>query len=116
MNVSVPSTSGYLVPLSQSQVRSERLLLKPRPDYRLLHRSAIGQDRSITEVDEDAGYRYPTPIKRETQLKTVAGEMAFRRGLGDIANKNIDREGQDVVVEARIVRPEVNINFANKTF
>src|SRR6218665_4017419 len=30
--VSVPSTSGYLVPLSQSQVRrSQRLLLKPRP-------------------------------------------------------------------------------------
>jgi len=42
MHVSVPSTSGYLVPLSQSQVRrSERLLLKPRPDYRLLNRSAI---------------------------------------------------------------------------
>src|SRR6218665_3330414 len=52
MHVSVPSTSGYLVPLSQSQVRrSERLLLKPRPDYRLLNRSAIWQDRSITEVD-----------------------------------------------------------------
>src|SRR6218665_886540 len=55
MHVSVPSTSGYLVPLSQSQIRrSERLLLKPRPDYRLLNRSAIWQDRSITEVDEDA--------------------------------------------------------------
>jgi len=48
INVSVPSTSGYLVPLSQSQVRSERLLLKPRRDYRLLNRSAIWQDRSIT--------------------------------------------------------------------
>ena len=60
INVSVPSTSGYLVPLSQSQVRrSQRLLLKPRPDYRLLNRSAIGQDRSRTEVDEDAGYGYP---------------------------------------------------------
>src|SRR6218665_1951050 len=42
INVSVPSTSGYLVPLFQSQVRrSERLMLNPRPDYRLLNRSAI---------------------------------------------------------------------------
>src|SRR6218665_644266 len=49
MNVSVPSTSGYLVPLPQSKVRrSARLLSKPRPDYRLLNRSAIWQDRSIT--------------------------------------------------------------------
>src|SRR6218665_2500063 len=45
MNVSVPSTPGYLVSLSRSQVRrSQRLLLKPRPDYRLLNRSAIWQD------------------------------------------------------------------------
>src|SRR6218665_1881402 len=80
MNVSVPSTSGYLVPLSQSQVRrSKRLLLKPRPDYRLLNRSVIWQDRSITEVDEDAEYDDPAPIRRETQLRTVAGEMTFRR-------------------------------------
>src|SRR6218665_2584287 len=85
--VSVPSTSGYLVPLSQSQVRSsERLMLKPRPDYRLLNRSEIWPDRSITEVDEDAEYDDPAPIRRETQLKTVAGEMTFRRGPGDIVS------------------------------
>src|SRR6218665_2915254 len=85
MYVSVPSTSEYLVPLSQSQVRRrERLLLKPRPDYRLLNRSAIWQDRSITEVDEDAEYDDPAPIRRETQLRTVAGEMTFRRDPGDI--------------------------------
>src|SRR6218665_492600 len=35
MHVSVPSTNGDLVPLSQAEVRrSERLMLKPRPDYR----------------------------------------------------------------------------------
>src|SRR6218665_2464821 len=40
MHVSVPSTDGDLVPLSQAEVRrSERLMLKPRPDYRLLNRS-----------------------------------------------------------------------------
>src|SRR6218665_1091730 len=38
MHVSVPSTTGDLVPLSQAEVRrSERLMLKPRPDYRLLN-------------------------------------------------------------------------------
>src|SRR6218665_4005874 len=63
MHVSVPSTSGYLVPLSQSQARIERLMLKPRPDYRLLNRSAIWQDRSITEVDEDAEYDDLAPIR-----------------------------------------------------
>src|SRR6218665_2020254 len=114
MHVSVPSTSGYLVPLSQSQVRrSQRLLLKPRPDYRLLNRFAISQDRSITEVDEDAEYDDPTPIGRETQLKTVAGEMTFRRGPGEIVRREIVREGQDVVIETRIVGPEVNIDLAN---
>src|SRR6218665_507592 len=114
MHVSVPSTSGYLVPLSQSQVRRRRrLLLKPRPDYRLLNRSAIWQDRSITVVDEDAVYDDPTPIRRETQLKTVAGEMTFRRDPGDIGSRDIDREGQDVVVETRIVGPEVKLNLAN---
>src|SRR6218665_3593040 len=78
MHGSVPSTSGYLVPLSQSQVRrSGRLMLKPRPDYRLLNRLVIWQDRSITEVDEDAEYDDPTPIRRETQMKTVAGEMTL---------------------------------------
>src|SRR6218665_1690006 len=41
MHVSVPSANGDLVPLSQAEVRrSERLMLKPRPDYRLLNRSA----------------------------------------------------------------------------
>jgi len=108
MHVSVPSTSGYLVPLSQSQVRrSERLLLKPRPDYRLLNRSAIWQDRSITEVDEDAEYDDPAPIRRETPLRTVAGEMMFRRDPGNIVNRDIDRETQRV-------GPEVNIDLANK--
>src|SRR6218665_1429301 len=78
INVSVPSTSGYLVPLSQSQVRrSGRLMLKPRPDYRLLNGLVIWHDRSITEVDEDAEYDDPTPIRRETQMKTVAGEMTL---------------------------------------
>src|SRR6218665_904889 len=114
MNVSVPPTSGYLVPLSQSQViRNERLLLKPRPDYRLWNRSTIWQDRSIIEVDEDAEYDDPAPIRRGTQLRTVAGEMTFRRGPGDIVNRDIDREGQDVVIKTQRVGPEVNIDLAN---
>src|SRR6218665_480866 len=46
MHVSVPSTTGDLVPLSEAEVRrSERLMLKPRPDYRLLNRSATRQDK-----------------------------------------------------------------------
>src|SRR6218665_1041217 len=114
INVSVPSTTGYLVPLSQSQVRiSTRLLLKPRPDYRLLNRSAIRQDRSITEVDEDAEYDNPTPIRRDTQLKTVAGEMPFRRSPGDIVNRDIVREGGDEVIETQKGGREVNIDWAN---
>jgi len=115
INVSVPTTSAYLGPLSQSQVRrSKRLLLKPRPDYRLLNRSAIWQDRSISEVDEDAEYDDPTPIRRETQRTTVAGEMTFRRGPGDIVNKKIVSEGQDVVIETHAVGPEVSIDLANQ--
>src|SRR6218665_1007493 len=107
MHVSVPSTSGYLVPLSQSQVRiRERLMLKPRPDYRLLNRSAIWQDRSIREVDEDAEYDDPAPIRRETQLKTIAGEMTSRRGPGDIVSREIIREGQGAVVKNQIIKPE----------
>src|SRR6218665_3429196 len=48
MHVSVPSTTGDLVPLSQAEVRrTERLMLKPRPDYRLLNRSATRPDKSI---------------------------------------------------------------------
>src|SRR6218665_1142869 len=55
MHVSVPSTNGDLVPLSQAEVRrSGRLMLKPRPDYRLLNRSATRQDKSITAIEEDA--------------------------------------------------------------
>src|SRR6218665_925139 len=47
MHVSVPSANGDLVPLSQAEGRrSERLMLKPRPDYRLLNRSATRQDKS----------------------------------------------------------------------
>src|SRR6218665_2160921 len=53
-------------------------------------------------------------IKRETQLRTVAGEMTFRRDPGDIVNRDLDREGQDVVIETRIVGPEVNLDLANK--
>src|SRR6218665_1839190 len=114
INVSVPSTTGYLVPLSQSQARrSECLMLKPRPDYQLLNRSMIWQDRSITQVNEDAEYDDPTPVGRETQLKTIAGEMTSRRGPGDMVSREIIREGQGVVVETRIVGPEVNIDLAN---
>src|SRR6218665_2021228 len=66
MHVSVPSTNGDLVPLSQAEARrSERLLLEPRPDYRLLNRSAIRPDKSITAIEEDAEYDDPTPIWRE---------------------------------------------------
>src|SRR6218665_2743213 len=65
MHVSVPSATGDLVPLSQAEVRrSERLMLKPRPDYRLLNRSATRQDKSITAIEEDAEYDDPTPIWR----------------------------------------------------
>src|SRR6218665_2204959 len=75
MYVSVPSTTGDLVPLSQAEVRrSERLMLKPRPDYRLLNRSATRQDKSITAIEEDAEYDDPTPIWRRTTLNSIAGE------------------------------------------
>src|SRR6218665_947517 len=98
MHVSVPSTTGDLVPLSQAEVRSERLMLKPRPDYRLLNRSATRQDKSITAIEEDAEYDDLTPIWRGT---TIAGEMTFRRGPGDIEGREIIREGQDIVIESR---------------
>src|SRR6218665_3014690 len=63
MHVSVPFANGDLVPLSQAEVRrSQRLLLKPRPDYRLLNRSAIRPDKSITAIEEDAEYDELTPI------------------------------------------------------
>src|SRR6218665_2926476 len=114
INVSAPTTSGYLVPLSNSQVRrSERLQLKPRPDYRLLNRSAVWQDRSISEFEEDAEYGMPTPIRRETQLKTVAGGMTFFHGPGNIVSREVVSEGQDVVVETHILEPEVRIALAN---
>src|SRR6218665_276156 len=88
MHVSVPSTNGDLVPLSQAEVRrSERLMLKPRPDYRLLNRSATRPDKSITAIEEDAEYDDPTPIWRGTTLNPIAGEMTFRRGPGDIASR-----------------------------
>src|SRR6218665_2321154 len=98
INVSAPTTSGYLVPLSNPQVRrSQRLQTKPRPDYRLISRSSVWQDRSIFEADEDAEYGNPTPIRRETQLKTIAGGITCRRGPGDIGSRGGVSEGQDVV-------------------
>src|SRR6218665_3616703 len=104
MHVSVPSTNGDFVPLSQAEVRSERLLLKPRPDYRLLNRSAIRPDKSITAIEEDAEGDDLIPIWRGTTLNPIAGEMTFRRGPGDITSREIIREGQDIVIESRIVR------------
>src|SRR6218665_476886 len=115
MHVSVPSTTGDLVPLSQAEVRrSERLMLKPRPDYRLLNRSAIRPDKSVTAIEEDAEYDDSTPIRRGTTLNSIAGEMTFRRGPGDIEGREILREGQDIVIESRIVGPEVNLDLAKK--
>src|SRR6218665_1212665 len=115
MHVSVPSTTGDLVPLSQAEVRrSERLMLKPRPAYRLLNRSATRQDKSITAIEEDAEYNDPTPIWRGTTLPPTAGETTFRRGPGDIEGREIIREGQDIVRESRIVGPEVNLDLAKK--
>src|SRR6218665_2656172 len=115
MHVSVPSTHGDLVPLSQVEVRrSERLMLKPRPDYRLLNRSATRQDKSITAIEEDAEYDDPTPIWRRTTSEPIAGEMTFRHGPGDIEGRESIREGQDLVIESRIVGPEVNLDLAKK--
>src|SRR6218665_3631161 len=115
MHVSVPSTTGDLVPLSQAEARrSERLMLKPRPDYRLLNRSAARPDKSITAIEEDAEYDDPTPIWRGATLNPIAGEMTFRRGPGDIEGREIISEGQDIVRESRIVGPEVNLDLAKK--
>src|SRR6218665_19038 len=115
MHVSVPSTHGDLVPLSQVEVRkSKRLMLKPRPDYRLLNRSATRQDKSITAIEEDAEYDDPTPIWRRTTSEPIAGEMTFRHGPGDIERREIIREGQDIVMESRLVGPEVNLDLAKK--
>src|SRR6218665_431208 len=115
MHVSVPSTNGDLVPLPQAEVRrSERLMLKSRPDYRLLNRSATRQDKSITAIEEDAEYDDPTPIWRRTTSNPIAGEMTFRHGPGDIEGREIIREGQDIVIESRIVGPEVNLDLAKK--
>src|SRR6218665_920879 len=102
MHVSVPSATGDLVPLSQAGVRrSERLMLKPRPDYRLLNRSATRPDKSITAIEEDAEYDDPTPLWRGTTLNTIAGETTFRRGPGDIASREFIIEGPDRVIESR---------------
>src|SRR6218665_2757230 len=115
MHVSVPSANGDLVPLSQDEVRrSERLMLKPRPDYRLLNRSATRQDKSITAIEEDAEYDDPTPIWRRTTSNPIAGEMTFRQGPGDIEGREIIREGEDIVIESRLVGPEVNLDLAKK--
>src|SRR6218665_949761 len=115
MHVSVPSANGDLVPLSQAEVRrSERLMRKPRPDYRLLNRSATRQDKSITAIEEDAEYDDPTPIWRRTSSNPIAGEMTFRHGPGDIEGREIIREGQDIVMESRLVGPEVNLDLAKK--
>src|SRR6218665_2050108 len=115
MHGSVPSTTGDLVPLSQAEVRrSERLMLKPRPDYRLLNRSATRPDKSITAIEEDAEYDDPTPLWRGTTLNPIAGETTFRRGPGDIASREFIIEGQDRVIESRLVGPEVNLDLAKK--
>src|SRR6218665_3585329 len=115
MHVSVPSANRDLVPQSQAEVRrSERLLLKPRPEYRLLNRSAIRPDKAITAIEEDAEYDDPTPIWRAATLNPIAGEMTLRRGPGDIEGREIIREGQDIVIESRIVGPEVNLDLAKK--
>src|SRR6218665_620245 len=115
MHVFVPSTNGDLVPLSPAEVRSERLmLLKPRPDYRLLNRSATRPDKSITAIEEDAEYDDPTPLWRGTTLNPIAGETTFRRGPGNIASREFIIEGQDIVIESRIVGPEVNLDLAKK--
>src|SRR6218665_334283 len=115
MHVSAPSNTGDLVPLSQAEVRrSERLMLKPRPDYRLLNRSAIRPDKSITAIEEDAEYDHPTPSWRRTTSNPIAGETTFRRGPGDIEGMEIIREGQDIVIESRLVGPEVNLDLAKK--
>src|SRR6218665_3999520 len=113
MHVSVPSANGDLVPLSQAEVRrSERLMLKPRPDYRLLNRSATRQDKSITAIEEDAEYDDSTPIWRRTTSDPIAGEMTFRHGQGGIEGREFIREGQDIVIESRLVGPEVNSDSA----
>src|SRR6218665_271283 len=115
MHVSVPSTTGDLFPLSQAEVRrSERLMLKPRPDYRLLNRSATRQDKSITAIEEDAAYDDPPPIWRRTTPNPIAGELTFRHGPGHIEGREISREGQDIVIESRLVGPEVNLDLAKK--
>src|SRR6218665_2665581 len=115
MHVSVPSANGDLVPLSQAEVRRRgRLMLKPRPDYRLLNRSATRPDKSFTAIEEDAEYDDSTPIWRGTTLNPIAGEMTFRRGPGDIASREFIREGQDIAIESRIVGPEVNLDLAKK--
>src|SRR6218665_1690119 len=115
MHVSVPSANGDLVHLSQAEVRiSERLMLKPRPDYRLLNRSATRPDKSITAIEEDAEYDDPTPRWRGTASNPIAGEMTFRHGPGDIASREIVIEGQDVVIESRLVGPVVNLDLAKK--
>src|SRR6218665_452793 len=115
MPASAPSTTADLVPLSQAEVRrSERLMLQPRPDYRLLNRSATRQDKSITAIEEDAEYDDPTPIRRRTTSEPIAGEMTFRHGPGDIEGRESIREGQDLVIESRIVGPEVNLDLAKK--
>ena len=84
MHVSVPSTNGDLVPLPQAEVRSERLMLKPRPDYRLLNRSATRPDKSITAIEEDAEYDDPTnlagnyikPNRRRNDVSSWAGRYS----------------------------------------
>src|SRR6218665_2676603 len=115
MHVSGPSTTGDLVPLSQAEVRrSERLLLTPRPDYRLLNRWALRPHKSIPAIQEGAEYDAPTPMWRGTASKPIAGEMTFRHGPGDIASREIVIEGQGIVIESRLVGPELNLDLAKK--
>lgn len=118
INVSAPTTSGYLVPWSNPSPpplgRSVRLQAKPRADYRLLGRSSIWQDRSISEVYEEVQYHDPNPVRRDTAIKTVAGGTTFRCGMGDIASSEIEARPKDVVLETmHVVGPEVRVDLAN---
>src|SRR6218665_3148578 len=51
---------------------------------------------------------------RRTTLHPMAGETTFGRGPGNIASREFIMEGQDRVIESRLVGPEVNLDLAKK--